>query len=453
MHTSIVTPPHSTEAEQSVLGSLLMDGETIIRVADVLKPDDFYEPAHADIYNAMLTIFHQHKPIDLLTVTTQLQDSERTNAVGGSAYIAELTTIAPTSANVDAYAKIVRDASIKRRIGGLGRKISAYSNDPKQSADDVLETAERAILDISRHRADCTSFDLADLREERFSYYAEVYAADDKAAFYGLTTGFPDLDRVLTGLPAGDLIVLAARPSMGKTAFALDIAQHVVNGLDKIVMFISLEMSKEQVADRIPAGALCVSTHDLKKGLIEEEHFKKMGQVFDRIRKERLYIDDDCDSTLANLRSKARRQQMEHGLDLLVVDYLQLIDVGGKVTPENRVQEVSKISRDLKRLARELKVPVIAVSQLSRNVESRADRRPQLADLRESGSIEQDADTVLMLYRDDYYDEDSDQPGITDVYVRKQRQGPTGRISVLFNKERMCHESLARERIDATLDR
>ena len=420
-----------------------------MRVAGLLKPEDFYEPAHADIYEAMLKLLNQSKPIDLLTVTTQLQDSDRISAAGGSAYIAELTTIAPAVVNVEAYATIVRDTSIKRRVAKLGTRISAYGNDSTQSVDDVLETAERGILEISRNRTDRTSVDLADLREERFAHYAEVYEAEDKAAFYGLTTGFPDLDRLLTGLPAGDLIVLAARPSMGKTALALDIAQHVVNKLDKIVTLISLEMSKEQVADRILAGALRVSTHDLKKGLIEEEHFRKMGAVFDGIRQERFYIDDDCDSTLANIRSRARRQQMEHGLDLLIVDYLQLIEVGGRAAPENRVQEVSKISRDLKRLARELKIPVIAVSQLSRNVENRSDRRPQLADLRESGSIEQDADTVLMLYRDDYYNELSDQPGVTDIYVRKQRQGPTGRVSVRFNRERMCHEPLAYERSDS----
>jgi replicative DNA helicase len=432
---------------------MLLDPDAIPTVVGILTPEDFYERVYARVYEAIHRLYEERAVVDLVTVSQALENDREIQAIGGSAFLADIVSEVTTAANVEAYAKIVWDKSVKRRTARLGRSMADHCNDPARSADDVLEEAERGILEISRHTTERTSFDLADLREDRFAHYAEVYEAEDKAAFYGLTTGFPDLDRLLTGLPAGDLIVLAARPSMGKTAFALDVAQHVINKLDKIVMLISLEMSKEQVADRILAGALRVSTHDLKKGLIEEQHFRKMGKVFDGIRRERLYIDDDYDSTLANLRSKARRQQIEHGLDLLIVDYLQLIEVGGKVAPENRVQEVSKISRDLKRLARELRVPVIAVSQLSRNVENRTDRRPQLSDLRESGSIEQDADTVIMLYRDDYYNEESEQPGITDVYVRKQRQGPTGRIAVRFNRERMCHESLARVGSEATRER
>jgi len=445
MVTSIAAQPHSLDAERTTLGALLLDPDAIAKVAGVLAPEDFYDPVNAKVFGVIQGLYEEGRPVDFLTVSESVENDQRIRAIGGPAFLAELANNVPTSSHVDTYARIIHDHSVKRRAAKTARAIEGVALDPEQSADDVIEAAEQGILQLSRQSAERTSFDLADLREERFVHYAEVYEAEDKAAFYGLTTGFPDLDRLLTGLPASDLIVLAARPSMGKTAFALDIAQHVVNKLDKIVMLISLEMSKEQVADRILAGALGVSTHDLKKGLIDEEHFRKMGKVFDGIRGDRLYIDDDCDSTLAHLRSKARRQQMEHGLDLLIVDYLQLIEVGGKAGPENRVQEVSKISRDLKRLARELRVPVIAVSQLSRNVENRTDKRPQLSDLRESGSIEQDADTVLMLYRDDYYNEESDQPGITDVCVRKQRQGPTGRIEVRFNRERMRHETLARE--------
>ncbi len=451
MVTSVATQPHSLDAERTTLGALLIDPDAIAKVAGVLAAEDFYDPVNGEVFAVIQTLYEEGSPVDFVTVSESVEADQKIKAIGGSAFLAELANNVPTSSHVDMYAKIIRDHSMKRRAAKMARSIESVALDPDQSADDVVEAAEQGILQLSRQSAERTSFDLADLREERFSHYAEVYEAEDKAAFYGLTTGFPDLDRLLTGLPASDLIVLAARPSMGKTAFALDIAQHVVNGLDKTVMLVSLEMSKEQVADRILAGALGVSTHDLKKGLIGEEHFRKMGQVFDGIRGNRFYIDDDCDSTLAHLRSKARRQQMEHGLDLLIVDYLQLIEVGGKAAPENRVQEVSKISRDLKRLARELRVPVIAVSQLSRGVENRTHKRPQLSDLRESGSIEQDADTVLMLYRDDYYNEDSNQPGITDVHVRKQRQGPTGRVEVRFNREKMRHESLAREAGEAKL--
>ena len=443
MVATVTALPHSIAAERTTLGALLLDPDAIAKVAGTLVPKDFYDPVNGKIFAVIQGLYEQGSPVDFVTVSESLEEDSRIQAAGGSVFLAELANNVPTSSHVGTYAKIVRDHSTKRRAVQIARTIESLALDADQSPDDVIEAAEQGILRLSRQLAERTCFDLADLREERYSHYSEVYEAEDKAAFYGLTTGFPDLDRLLTGLPASDLIVLAARPSMGKTAFALDIAQHVVNRLDKSVMLVSLEMSKEQVADRILAGALGVSTHDLKKGLIEEEHFRKMGQVFDTIPGRRFYIDDDCDSTLAHLRSKARRHQIENGLDLLIVDYLQLIEVGGNAILENRVQEVSKISRDLKRLARELRVPVIAVSQLSRNVENRADKRPQLSDLRESGSIEQDADTVLMLYRDDYYNEDSDQPGITDVYVRKQRQGPTGRIEVRFNKERMRHESLA----------
>jgi replicative DNA helicase len=372
----VATPPHSLIAEKTTLGALLLDGDAMLDVAPVLKPEDFYDPVHAAIYSAMQRLYESRSPIDFTTVAAAINDNPKIQAIGGSAFLAGLAHDVPTSSHIKKYADIVREKSLRRQLERHGKRLAALAQDNDRTAGELLETAEQEILRLSRQSAQQTSFDLADLREERFSHYAEVYEAEEKAAFYGLTTGFSDLDRLLTGLPPGDLIVLAARPSMGKTAFALDIAQHVVNSLDKIVMLISLEMSKEQVADRILAGALGVSTHDLKKGMIEEEHFKEMGTVFDGIRKDRLFIDDDPDSTLANLRSKARRQQMENGLDLLIVDYLQLIDVGRRVAPENRVQEVSKISRDLKRLARELRVPVIAVSQLSRNVENRAGQTP-----------------------------------------------------------------------------
>ena len=450
MSQTIAPQPHSTEAERTTLGALLLDPDAIGKVAGELAPEDFFDPVNATIYKAIKGLHEERTPVDFVTVAKLVETDKKCQAAGGSAFLAELADKVPTSSHVEAYARIVRQQSLKRRTAQLARSIEQKALDPDEPAETVIDAAEQGVLQISRDAMAGVTYDLTALADERYNYYTAVYEAEDKAAFYGLTTGFPDLDRLLTGLPPSDLIVIAARPSMGKTAFVLDIARHVTRRLKKKVMLVSLEMSKEQVADRLFAGALGVSTQDLSKGQIEEQTFRRMGAAFGDIPANHLFVNDDCNSTLADLRSKARRQQMEHGLDLLIVDYLQLLNAGGRVSPENRVQEISKISRDLKRLARELRVPVIAVSQLSRNVENRPSKLPQLSDLRESGSIEQDADTVLMLYRDDYYDEDTDRPGITDVFVRKQRQGPTGRIEVRFNREQMRHESIAREGIDAT---
>ena len=437
--------PNNPHAERNLLGAILLDPERFVLLGDSVNAADFHDPLLGKVFEAMTQLHEAGKPIDFITVTDRLNDEKAFHSSGGSAFLAELPLEVPTSSNIGAYAEIIANLSLKRKVARFGRRMIELALDPETTTEAVVETAEQGVLNLSRQTPSTTCIDLATLREERYAHYTAVYEAEDKSAFFGLSTGFPDLDRIITGLPSGDLMVVAARPSMGKTAFALDIARHVAERLQQVVMFVSLEMSKEQVADRIMAGALQVSTHELRRGLIEEDDFRRMGQVFDEITPAKMYIDDDCDCTLAHLRSRTRRQQLERGLDLLIVDYLQLIEVGGKVGPENRVQEVSKISRDLKRLARELRVPVIAISQLSRSVENRTDKRPQLSDLRESGSIEQDADTVLMLYRDDYYDEDSAEAGITNIFIRKQRQGPTGRVDVRFNRERMCHESLARE--------
>jgi replicative DNA helicase len=276
----IATPPHSPIAEKTTLGALLLDGDAMMNVAPILKQNDFYDPVYAAIYGAIQKLHEARSPIDFATVSAALDGDEKIQAIGGAAFLAELASDVPTSSHIKKYAEIVQEKSLRRQLEKCGKRLAALAHDDDKTSTELLETAEQGILQLSRQSSQNTSFDLADLREERFSHYAEVYEAEDKAAFYGLTTGFPDLDRLLTGLPPGDLIVLAARPSMGKTAFALDIAQHVVNRIDKTVMLISLEMSKEQVADRILAGALGVSTHDLKKGMIEEKHFNEMGKIF-----------------------------------------------------------------------------------------------------------------------------------------------------------------------------
>lgn len=443
MSTPLLAIHHSDEAEKTTLGALLLDPEAIVYVAPLLKHEDFYDPVYRDIYKAIVQLYEQSVPIDFVTVNQALQHHGRLQQIGGSAFLAQLATDVPTASHVIRYAETVREKSRRRQLIRLGQQIAALGQDYDKSTEELMEAAEQGILQVSRHGMGDKPVDLIALRDERYEHYAAVHEAEDKSAHYGLTTGFRDLDELLIGLPPGDLIIVAARPSMGKTAFAQQIAQQVVENLDKTVTIFSLEMSKEQLADRTFAGALGVSTHMLRKGLLPEADFQRMGKVFDGIKGERLFIDDDADRTLVNLRSKARRQQMEHGLDLLIVDYLQLIEVTGPTVKENRVQQISQVSRQLKQLARELHIPVIAVSQLSRNVENRPDKRPQLSDLRESGSIEQDADTVLMLYREDYYDEDTDRTGMTDVYVRKHRQGPTGRFELLFNRERMAFSNVA----------
>ncbi len=444
----VTTPPHSVEAERTVLGALILDPDAITQVAGVLEPNDFYDPVLANIYAAIRGLYELGTPIDFLTVTQALNDNKKIQEIGGSAFLAELAGAVPTASHVAVYAKIVREKGVKRHAAKVGRQIEQIASDSEKSADEVIESAEQGILQLSRQSTDSKPVDLIELRDERYEHYTAIYQAEDKEGLCGLTTGFVDLDTLLTGMPAGDLLVIAARPSMGKTAFALNIAKHVADSLDKSVMICSLEMSKEQLADRIFAGALEVTTHDLKKGLLKEADFKRMGSVFDGVKGGRIYVDDDPDTSLVNLRSKARRQQIEHGLDLLIVDYLQLIELTGKAAGENRVQQMSQISRNLKKLARELSVPVIALSQLSRACELRAPPVPILADLRESGSIEQDADTVLMLYREDYYRDESDRPGITDVYVRKHRQGPTGRIELHFNRSRMSYESISKRGVE-----
>ena len=310
----------------------------------------------------------------------------------------------------------------------------------------ALERAEGKLLALSRHIVESKPQHIADIGAESYDCYARLHEATDKTAFFGLLTGFRDLDLMLTGLPAGSLTIVAARPSVGKSCFALDIARHVSAVQGKNVALFSLEMTKQEIMDRTIAGFLGVEAWRLKKGQLTQADFERMGTLFDQLKEHPLYIDDDPDTTIGNLRSKARRQQMERGLDLLVIDYLQLIEVTDRAAGENRTQQVSYISRSLKNLARELGAPIIALSQLSRAVEQRTPPIPVLSDLRESGGIEQDSDVVLMLYREEVYNEDCTDPGTTDVYVRKNRNGPTGRVSLFFDKEKMSFRNLARSR-------
>ncbi|MEK7137722.1 MAG: replicative DNA helicase [Patescibacteria group bacterium] len=430
-------PPHSTEVEQSVLGSLLIDGEAILRVADVLQPEDFYDPAHREIYAAMHMLFHKHQPIDLLTVTSALSDSDKINAAGGSAYIAELTTRVPTSANVVQYALIVKHKATLRKVIQAGQSITALGYNEEAPIEELLEQSEKQVFTISQTFLKDSFVHIKDILNARYEKFAELHEAKDDEKMKGVPTGFHALDGRLSGLQPSDLVVIAARPGMGKTSLALNIAQNAAIKHGKVIGIFSLEMSKEQLVDRLFASMLGVDSWKLQRGKLDDSDFQRMGPIMDEMNRAKIFIDDTVSSSIHELRAKARRLQLEHGLDLLIVDYLQLMSTGSKAYIGNRVQEIAEITRSLKALGRELHVPILAISQLSRAVESRPGNIPQLSDLRESGSIEQDADVVLMMYREDMYEEDSDRPGITDIYIRKHRNGPTGRIELMYKKEQM----------------
>ncbi len=435
------TRPHSTEAERSLVGALLLDPERMIDVVPQIQPRDFYDPIHRTIYEAMLALHEARKPIDFVTVSEELKPHAGVEAIGGSAFLATLATNTPTSIHAAEYAAIVRDRSIHRELLDVATHIERDARDESLSAVEAVERAEQKLLQVAVHRKSGTTQHIADIGAESYERYSQLQNAEDKSALFGLTTGFPKLDEYLTGLPAGHLMIVAARPSMGKSAFALDIARHVASKQGKNVAIFSLEMTKQEIMDRVIAGYLGVETWKLKKGELTSQDFERMGELFDQLRTHPIYIDDDSDTTLQNLRSKARRLQLEYGLDLLIIDYLQLIEVTDKAAGENRTQQVSHISRQLKNLARELQTPIIALSQLSRSTEQRNPPIPILSDLRESGSIEQDADSVLMLYRESMHNEDCADSTQTDVYLRKNRHGPTGRIELHFDAARMSFRS------------
>jgi replicative DNA helicase len=441
--------PHSVEGERTVLGAILLDPERMIDVAPSVQPADFYDPVHRKIFAAIRQLYDDRKPIDFVTVSEALRGDQQLEAIGGSAFLAALANDVPTSAHAAHYAAIVRDKAMHRQVLDAGTFIADLGRNEKLSAEEALERAEQKLLGISRHAKDNKPQHFAEVAVESYERYARLQAAEDKTALFGLTTGFRDLDGMLTGLPPGCLVIVAARPSVGKSSFALDIARHAAATQGKNVAVFSLEMTKQEIMDRTIAGFLGVDAWRLKKGQLTQDDFNRMGVLFDELKKHPLYIDDDPDTTISNLRSKARRQQMEHGLDLLVIDYLQLIETTDRASGENRTQQVSHISRSLKNLARELGCPIIALSQLSRSTEQRSPPVPILSDLRDSGGIEQDADIVLMLYRQEMYEEDCDNAGETDIYVRKNRNGPTGRVSLYFDKAKMSFADLSRRSVAA----
>lgn len=431
------TQPHSTDAEKTVLGALLLDPDAIIKISDFLTPEDFYDPTYKLIFSAIYQLHQNHEVIDFVTVSNKLAGNSKIDEVGGSSFLAALASDVPTSSHVYQYGQIVKTKSVHRRIIRAGDKIKALGYEENRNIPELLDEVEKSVFDISNLFMKDKFVHIRDILEMRYEKFAEMHESEDEDAVKGVPSGFHALDAKLSGFQPSDLIIIAARPSMGKTSLALNIAQNAAIKSGKSVGIFSLEMSKEQLVDRLFASMLGVDSWKLQKGKLEDSDFQNMGPIMDELNKSKIFIDDSVASSIPELRAKARRLQMEHGLDLLVIDYMQLMSTGNQSYAGNRVQEISEISRSLKQIGRELHVPVIALSQLSRAVENRPGNIPQLSDLRESGSIEQDADIVLMMYREDYYEEDSDRPGMTDIYIRKHRNGPTGRIEMLFKKEQM----------------
>ena len=441
--------PQDIQAEQSVLGAMLISREAVSEVAEMLVPQDFYRQSNRVIFNAMMTLYSRNDAVDLVTVTNELQKEGKLGDAEGVAYLTLLGNMVPTAANVKYHAKIVEEKSTLRQLVDGGTEIARMGYDGSEDVPVILDRAERCILQISNRKGGRDFEPISTIVGNTINRISEL--AGNTSGITGLKTGFVDFDRLTAGLHPSDFIILAARPSMGKTALALNIAQNVAirgngDGEPKKVAFFSLEMSREQLVQRMLCSEAEVDAQKLRIGQLSAEEWNKLWQAADRLGSAKIFIDDTPGLRIMEMRSKARRLKAQEGLDMIVVDYLQLMQGSAtKANQDNRQQEVSEISRGLKALARELDVPVLALSQLSRGVESRQVKKPMLSDLRESGSLEQDADIVCFLYRDDYYKAEDEEPThITELIVAKHRNGPVGHINLFFREQFTKFADLAR---------
>jgi replicative DNA helicase len=423
-------PPQNLEAETSVLGSILLDKEAVVKVADVLVPDDFYSDAFRIIFEEMLWLYEHHQPIDIITLTNKLEEKGKLEEIGGATLLSQLANSVPSAAHVVNYAKIVSDKALLRRAITAANDVIQLAYSSTEDPEEVLDKAEQKIFAVSERHFKENFTSIKTVLTDSFDRIDELHKDKDKLR--GIPTGFANLDGILAGLQPSDLVIVAGRPSVGKTAFTLNIAHNVAIKEQIPVAIFSLEMSKEQLVDRMLASEAGIDSWKLRTGNLDDNDFLKINHALGALAEAPLYIDDSSIINVMEMRTKARRLQSEHGLGLIIIDYLQLMSGNN---PENRVQEVSAISRALKGLARELNVPVVALSQLSRAVESRPSKVPMLSDLRESGSIEQDADVVMFVYREEVYDEETTRKNITDILVRKHRNGPIGQAELYFNKE------------------
>lgn len=433
-------PPQNIEAEQSVLGAMMLDKEAIAKASEILTSEDFYREAHRVIFNAMLELYNKNEAVDMVTITDILRRDNKLEDIGGIAYITALANVVPTAANVKYHADIVAEKSVLRQLVRVSTEIATMGYEGSDDVGVLLDTAESRILEISNRKKKNDFTQIKDVLMDSVQGLEKLIT--NKGGLTGLPTGFPDLDKLTSGLHPSDFIILAARPSMGKTALALNIVQNValrahkqIGGEPRSVAFFSLEMSKEQLVHRMLCAEAGIDSQRLRVGEMGDKDWDSLWAACDTMSKAKIYIDDAAGITAMEMRSRARRLKAEHGLDLIVVDYLQLMQGSGRKSfSGDRQQEVSEISRSLKALARELDVPVLALSQLSRGVEARQVKRPMLSDLRESGSLEQDADIVAFLYREDYYDKETENKH-TELIIAKHRNGPVDTVNLFFHKQ------------------
>ncbi|MCM3726845.1 replicative DNA helicase [Neobacillus cucumis] len=425
-------PPQNIEAEQAVLGAIFLEPSALTLASEILIPEDFYRASHQKIFNVMLDLNDQGKAVDLVTVTEELAAAKLIEDIGGVSYLSDLSGSVPTAANIEYYARIVEEKSLLRRLIRTATNIASDGYSREDEVEALLSEAEKSIMEVAQRKNAGAFHNIKDVLVRTYDNIEEMH--NRVGDITGISTGFAELDRMTAGFQRNDLIIVGARPSVGKTAFALNIAANVATKTAENVAIFSLEMGAEQLVMRMLCSEGNIDAQRLRTGSLTDDDWGKLTMAMGSLSNSGIFIDDTPGVRISDIRSKCRRLQQEHGLGMILIDYLQLI-LGSGRSGENRQQEVSEISRSLKQLARELKVPVIALSQLSRGVEQRQDKRPMMSDIRESGSIEQDADIVAFLYRDDYYDKESENKNIIEIIIAKQRNGPTGTVALAFVKE------------------
>ncbi|MCK4635683.1 MAG: replicative DNA helicase [Candidatus Moranbacteria bacterium] len=430
-------PPHSIEAEQSMLGALMLDKDAIVKIADLVSPKDFYKSSHEKIYEAALSLYEKSDPIDVLSLSNTLEEKGQIEEIGGSSYLASLVGMVPSASNITYYAKIVQKKAVLRRLIHAAADISEMGYNEAEDVEKILDEAEQTLFNISQKSLKQEFTPISSVLGDAFDRLDELHK--NKGQMRGVPTGFTDLDNLLSGLQKSDLVILAARPSVGKTSLALDIARHVGSHSKIPVGIFSLEMSSDQLVDRMIAAESNIDLWRLRTGNLKDSDFEKINDTMGKLSEAPIFIDDASSANIMEMRTMARRLQAEHDLGLIVIDYLQLME--GR-SNENRTQEISEISRGLKNLAKELNIPILALSQLSRAIESRPDQRPKLSDLRESGSIEQDADVVMFIYREDRVNPDTENKGIAEIVVAKHRNGPVGSKQLFWQEESASYKNL-----------